>query len=212
VPPRQTRSDRALELLPGRHDIRNSVLAWKHSGSLRLQARTGDPLADCLRNARQAESLAATRSADCDMAWQRWSPRLHHPPGFPSTAGEKNLYTGLRLRPDADAAIADELVAVLTNQASSERKRAVPHSFKPDHPACLSAPRLSHSEHMPPSARGIGPCHPWPMSPRLYGLCRRPGACCQLRPLQLTRLNQWTRSEPNSRTSGVRGKRPRFLV
>jgi hypothetical protein len=100
---------------------------------------------------------------------------------------------------DADAAIADELVAVLTNQASSERKRAsVSFVLARIIPAHLSAPRLvALRTHGAAGTRDWALATLGQMSPAATkNYVTDPVLAVQLRPLQLTSPDtNWTRSE-----------------
>lgn len=101
--------------------------------------------------------------------------------------------------PDAAPTIADELIAVLTNPASSERRLAsASFILARTIPATISAPRLvQHCDHPAARTRNWALATLGQMSPAaILPYVNNAGLAAQLQPLQLTSPEtNWTRSE-----------------
>src|SRR5207249_5913478 len=114
-------------------------------------------------------------------------------------ADEELVHAVCAFGPDADAAIADELVAVLTNQASSERKLAsASFILARTIPTRISAPRLFEiRNHAAARTRNWVLATLGQMSPvALSEYASDPALAAQLQPLQLTSPEtNWTRSD-----------------
>jgi hypothetical protein len=114
-------------------------------------------------------------------------------------ADEELVHAVCAFGPDADAAIADQLVAVLTDESAPERKRAsASFVLARTIPAAISAPRLvALRTHASAVTRDWALATLGQMSPAaIRGYVADPALTAQLRPLQLTSPEtNWTRSE-----------------
>jgi hypothetical protein len=198
-------SDRGLELL--RAAIGNPQIPFlRMEAILALSELQGTPLAtrcaDLLTEYAQAEVLVGdeVRQAaiwglgkDGLRAYARLLAFLD------AQAQEELVHAVCAFGADAGDAIADELVAVLTNQASSERKRAsASFVLARTIPARLSAPRLvALRTHATVGTRDWALATLGQMSPAgIRDFVADPALAAQLRPLQLTSPEtNWTRSE-----------------
>ena len=198
-------SDRGLELL--RATIDNPQIAFlRMEAILALSELQGTPLAtrcaDLLAEYAQAEALAGdeVRQAaiwglgkDGLRAYARLLAFLDAP------VEEELVHAVCAFGADAGAAIADELVAVLTSEASSERRRAsASFVLARTIPARLSAPRLvALRTNASAGARDWALATLGQMSPAATrDYVTDPALAAQLRPLQLTSPDtNWTRSE-----------------
>jgi len=198
-------SNRGLELL--RAAIDNPQIQFlRMEAVLALSELQGTPLAtrcaDLLAEYAQAQALAGdeVRQAaiwglgkDGLRAYARLLACLD------AQAEEELVHAACAFGPDADAAVADELVAVLTNPASSERKRAsASFVLARTVPAHLSAPRLvALRTNASAATRDWALATLGQMSPAaIREHVNDPALAAQLRPLQLTSPEtNWTRSE-----------------
>ena len=198
-------SDHGLELLRAAIDD-PQVPFLRMEAVLAFSELYGTPLAtrcaDLLTEYAQAEALAddEVRQAaiwglgkDGLRTYARLLPFLDAP------AEEELVHAVCAFGPDADAAIADDLIAVLADQAAQERKRAsASFVLARTIPAHLSAPRLvALRAHASPGTRDWALATLGQMSPAaIRGYVADPALATQLRPLQLTSPEtNWTRSE-----------------
>jgi HEAT repeat protein len=198
-------SDHGLELLRAAIDD-PQVPFLRMEAVLALSELYGTPLAtrcaDLLTEYAQAEALAddEVRQAaiwglgkDGLRAYARLLPFLD------AIADEELVHAVCAFGPDADAALADHLVAVLADHAAPERKRAsASFVLARTIPANISAPRLvALRTHASPATRDWALATLGQMSPAaIRDYVADPALAAQLRPLQLTSPEtNWTRSE-----------------
>lgn len=198
-------NDHGLELL--RASIDNPPVPFlRMEAVLAISELHGTPLAtrcaDLLTEYAHAEALAGdeVRQAaiwglgkDGLRAYARLLPFLD------AQAEEELVHAVCAFGPDADAALADRLIEVLTDQAASERKRAsASFVLARTVPPPISAPRLvALRTHTSAVTRDWALATLGQMSPGAIRDYVTDGAlAAQLRPLQLTSPDtNWTRSE-----------------
>lgn len=198
-------SDHGLELLRAAIDD-PQVPFLRMEAVLALSELYGTPLAtpcaDLLTEYAQAEALAGDEIRQAAI-WGLGKDGLRAYArllAFLDAPAEKELIHAVcAFGPDADAALADHLIAVLADQAAPERKQAsASFVLARTIPANISAPRLvALRTHVSAVTRDWALATLGQMSPAaIRGYVADPALATQLRPLQLTSPEtNWTRSE-----------------
>ncbi len=198
-------SDHGLELLrAGIEDPRIPFLRME--AVLALSELHGTPLAthcaDLLADYAQAEALVDEEVRQAAI-WGLGKDGLRAYPRLfaflDAAADEERVHAVCAFGPDADASLADQLIAVLADQTAPERKRAsASFVLARTISANISAPRLvSLRTHASAVTRDWALATLGQMSPAaIRDFMADPALAAQLRPLQLTSPEtNWTRSE-----------------